>query len=77
VLTTTAGAVAAHAAASRYDLQATTFFATARQLEDLAHEWKASARDAPSKEWSDFVRACEEAISAENRAWMAKLDSNQ
>jgi hypothetical protein len=74
VLTTIGGSIAAHAAASRYDFQATTFFATARQLDDLALDWQASGKPAPSKEWSEFVRACEEAISAENRGWMAKLD---
>jgi hypothetical protein len=74
VLTTIGGSIAAHAAASRYDFQATTFFATARQLEDLALDWQAADKAAPSKEWSEFVRACEEAISAENRGWMAKLD---
>ena len=74
VLTTVGGSIAAHAAASRYDFQATTFFATARQLGDLALDWQAAGKPAPSKEWSEFVRACEEAISAENRGWMAKLD---
>jgi hypothetical protein len=74
VLTTVGGSIAAHAAASRYDFQATTFLATARQLEDLALDWQSGGKPAPSKEWSDFVRACEEAISAENRGWMAKLD---
>jgi hypothetical protein len=76
VLTTVGGSVAAHAAAGRYDFQTTTFFATARQLEDLLHDWEASAQTAPGPEWSDFVQACEEAISAENRGWMAKLDEN-
>jgi hypothetical protein len=77
VLTTTGGSLSAHAAASRYDFQATTFFATARQLEDLTHDWQMSVKPVPSKEWSEFVRACEEVISAENRGWMAKLDQNQ
>jgi hypothetical protein len=77
VLTTGTGSISAHAAVSRYDFQATTFFATARQLEDLAHQWQLSGKSAPSKEWSEFVRACEEAISAENRGWMAKLDQNE
>jgi hypothetical protein len=76
VLTTIAGSITAHAAASRYDFEATTFVATAAQLEDLAHDWQASGKSAPSKEWSDVVRACEEAISAENRGWMAKLEQN-
>jgi hypothetical protein len=74
VLTTIGGNIAAHAASSRYDFQATTFFATARQLEDLAQDWRASGESAPSKTWSEFVRSCEETISAENRGWMAKLD---
>jgi hypothetical protein len=77
VLTTVGGSIAAHAAASRYDFQATTFFATARQLEDLAQDWQATGKSAPSKEWSEFVHACEEAISAENRGWMAKLDEQR
>lgn len=74
VLTTVGGGIAAHAAAGRYDFQATTFFATARQLEDLALEWESCSEKKSPKEWSEFVRACEEAISAENRGWMAKFD---
>ena len=77
VLTTIGGSIATHAAAGRYDFQATTYFATARQLVDLARDWKASGKTAPSREWSGFVRDCEGAISAENRAWMAKLDQNR
>src|SRR5262249_35476188 len=77
VLTTIGGSIVAPAAASHYDFQATEFFATARQLEDLAQDWQAAGKSAPSKEWSEFVHACEEAISAANRAWMAKLDENQ
>jgi|SRR5579871_738846 len=72
VLTTSGGSLSAHAAASRYDFQATTFLATALQLKDLTHEWQISGHQAPSKEWSAFVRSCEEVISAENRGWMAK-----
>lgn len=77
VLTTVGGSIGTHAAASRFDFQATTFFATARQLEDLATDWEASGKSAPSKDWSEFVRNCEDAISAENRGWMAKLDEQQ
>ena len=77
VVTTIGGTIAAHAAANRYDFQATTSFATARQLSDLIQDWEAGGKQAPSKEWSDFVHSCEEAISAENRAWMAKLDEKQ
>ena len=75
VITTIAGTIAAHAAANQYDAQAQMYQATARQLEDLAEAWMQSNRPAgSSKEWSEFVRACEESISATNRAWMAKLD---
>jgi hypothetical protein len=74
VLTTIGGSIATHAAAGRYDFQAATYYATARQLLDLAIGWEAGGKAAPSKEWSEFVRGCEEAISAENRGWMAKLD---
>jgi hypothetical protein len=74
VCTTAAASFAAHAAGGRLDFQATTFFATARQLNDLVLDWKTSGKQAPSKEWSEFVRACEDTISAENRGWMAKLD---
>jgi hypothetical protein len=74
VMTTIGGSLAAHAAASRYEFQTTTFFATARQLEDLTQDWRSSGKSQGSPEWSEFVRACEEVISAENRAWMAKIE---
>jgi hypothetical protein len=77
VLTTIGGAIAAHAAASRYDQQARVYFATARQLEDLVNEWTAHGRPQDPASWSSFVTACEEAISGENRGWMAKLDPEE
>lgn len=77
VLTTIGGSIAAYAAAERYDVQATTFFATSAQLQDLARDWRNSGATAPSPEWSTFVRRCEEVISAENRAWMAKLEPKE
>jgi SMODS and SLOG-associating 2TM effector domain 1/Protein of unknown function (DUF4231) len=72
VLTTTAGAFAAHIAANRYDFTVMSYFATARRLEDLVNAWR--ARDSPTDEiqWSNFVNACENAISVENESWMAK-----
>lgn len=77
VVTTIGGAIAAHAAASRYQLQARVYFATARRLQDLLDDLP--GRDAPvdAERWSAFVTACEEAISAENRGWMAKLDPDE
>jgi hypothetical protein len=76
VVTTVSGTIAAHAAANRYDFQATTFYATARQLTDLVQDWQIEGKHCSSKEWSDFVHSCEGVISAENRAWMAKLDAS-
>jgi hypothetical protein len=77
VLTTIGGALAAHAAANRYDQQARMYFATARQLEDLRNAWLTRGKPTDPLQWSAFVRACEEAISAENRGWMAKLDPEE
>jgi hypothetical protein len=77
VLTTIGGAIAAHAAASRYDQQARVYFATARQLKDLVNEWTAHGKPQDPASWSSFVTACEQAISAENRGWMAKLDPEE
>jgi hypothetical protein len=77
VLTTIGGALAAHAAASRYEQQARTFYATARQLEDLRTDWGKHQKSADAARWSELVTACEEAISAENRGWMAKLDPEE
>lgn len=77
VLTTIGGAIAAHATASRYDQQARMYFATTRQLEDLLNEWTAQGRPRDAARWSAFVDACEDAISAENRGWMAKLDPEE
>jgi hypothetical protein len=75
VLTTIAGGVAAHAAVGRFDFQASTFHATATELNDLVHAWQAAGRPEKGEEWSEFVRNCEAVISAENRGWMAKLDA--
>ena len=72
VITTMGGSIAAYAAASRYEFQATSYYATAQELRDLKHSWLLT-RDKPDANWSAFVRRCEDVISAENQAWMAKL----
>lgn len=72
VVTTIGGSIAAWAAASRYEFQATSYYATAQELRDLKHSW-VLARAQPDANWSAFVRRCEDVISAENQAWMAKL----
>lgn len=76
VLTTIVGGLAAYAAGSHYELQATMALATVRELQDLVDEWRASGKQAPSPEWSKFVRTCEEVISTESRCWMAKIDQD-
>lgn len=77
VLTTLGASVIAHAAASRFTENARSYFATARQLEDLRDDWIARGRPGDVGQWSAFVAACEETISAENRAWMAKMDPEE
>lgn len=74
VLTTIVGGVTAYAAGSLHELQAATALATVSELQDLVQRWLACGKHAPSPEWSEFVRACEEVISAESRCWMAKID---
>jgi hypothetical protein len=77
VLTTTAGALAAHIAANRYEFIVMSYFATARRLEDLVNDWKARGSPAGSEPWTHFVDACENAISVENESWMAKWAEQQ
>jgi len=72
VLTTVGGALAAHAAAGRLDFLVTSFLATARRLEDLVNGWRVAGAPIGSPQWSEFVRQCESAISAENESWLAK-----
>lgn len=77
VCTTLSAAVGAHAAANRYDFLVMSYGGTARRLEHLIHRWRASqSADAP-EDWSNFVRACEDAISVENESWLAKWMTNE
>lgn len=71
VLTTIGGAIAAHAAASRYNFLVTSYRATARRLQnELATATLPFA--APSADWSAFVERCETILADENGAWLAK-----
>lgn len=73
VLTTIGGTLTAHIAAARYDHIVTSYSATAHQLRHLKMQWPPSGGgNAPSSEWSDFIRQCEDTISKENESWMAK-----
>jgi hypothetical protein len=73
VLTTLAASIGAHVAASRYDFIVTSYYATARRLEDLVNEWRSDGSPPTGPRWSQFVRDCEQAISVENESWMAKF----
>ena len=73
VITTVTTAVAAYLYANRYQYLIISYQATARQLEFLKHQWVVNG--APEQDPSmrnQFLQACEEAISIENNAWMAK-----
>jgi hypothetical protein len=67
VVSTLAAAVAAHAGAARYDHQIVEFERTASRLAQLRACWQVEG-------WSPsaLIDACEEAISIENQAWMAR-----
>jgi hypothetical protein len=78
VLTTVGGSLMAHAASSKYDHQARSYYATKQQLQDLLAGWNERRAEPFSQDaWATFVLACEECISAENRGWMAKLDPEE
>jgi hypothetical protein len=72
VLTTVSGALAAHVAASRYDFAVVTYYATARRLEDLVNQWRSRGAATDVDSWTCLVLSCEDAISSENKSWMAK-----
>jgi hypothetical protein len=73
VLTTTATSVAAYLYANRYQYLIISYQATARQLEFLKHQWTVmGAPEQDPEKRHRFLLDCEEAISIENNAWMAK-----
>jgi uncharacterized membrane protein YphA (DoxX/SURF4 family) len=72
VLTTLGTAVAAHVYANRYQYLVISYQATARQLESLKVEWNLMKADEKDRKRHKFLLDCEEAISIENSAWMAK-----
>jgi uncharacterized membrane protein YphA (DoxX/SURF4 family) len=72
VLTTLGTAVAAHIYANRYQYLVISYQATARQLESLKVEWNLMKADEKDRKRHKFLLDCEESISIENSAWMAK-----
>ena len=74
VITTITTSVAAYLYANRYQYLIISYQKTAQQLNDLKQAWKAKgAPDQDPEERNRFILECEEAISIENSAWMAKL----
>jgi hypothetical protein len=68
VVSTVAATVAAHAGAARYDHQIVEFERTAARLVQLRMSWQVQGRSP-----AELIDACEEVISIENQAWMARL----
>ncbi len=73
VITTITASIAAYLYAGRYQYLIVSYQATAKQLEALKTRWIVSGRpEEDPAERSRFIQECEEAISVENNAWMAK-----
>ncbi|HTZ29727.1 MAG TPA: DUF4231 domain-containing protein [Streptosporangiaceae bacterium] len=70
VATTVGTAVAAYAAASRYEYQLVEYLRTAAQLERLRTGWTTGSHDTAAAD--AFVLGSEQVISVQNEAWMAK-----
>jgi hypothetical protein len=70
-VTTVIAAVTAHASAARYVYQQLEFSRTATELDRLLTH-RAIVDSHTSEADDDFVERCEQVISAQNEAWMAK-----
>jgi hypothetical protein len=73
VITTAAAAVVADAAARRYEENLLEFSRTLIRLRTKLQQWRAERPKAADLALLDrtFVRGCEDAISTENKSWMA------
>jgi hypothetical protein len=71
VVTTAAAAVTAHAAAERYEFLLIEYSRTAHELTRLRAHDGAPGSGTPLTD-EEFVRRCEDVISAQNDKWMAK-----
>jgi hypothetical protein len=74
VATTVTGAIATHASAARYQQNAITYLQTARQLDAIVTAWEVSppAEGDATASGERLVQRCEDVISVENQAWMAR-----
>jgi hypothetical protein len=70
VVTTAAGAVTAHVAAERYEFLWIEYSRTAGELRRLAD--RRTAPDGRPLSDAELIEACEQVISVQNQAWMAK-----
>lgn len=70
VATTAAGTVAAHAAAERYEMLWIEYSRTAAELRRLADQ--RTAANAKPLSPTELIVECENVISVQNQAWMAK-----
>jgi uncharacterized membrane protein len=70
VVTTAAGAVAAYAAAERYEFLLVEYSRTASELRRLVAQ--RTAADGRPLSDGELVAECEQVISVQNQAWMAK-----
>ena len=71
VLTTVSTSVAAYFQANRYEYLLLSYTATAWRLKELSDELRV-VPESSQEERNRLILACEEAISVENQAWMAK-----
>jgi hypothetical protein len=74
VVTTAAGAVAAHLAGERYEFLWIEYSRTAGELRRLAD--RGTAADGRPLFGPELIAACEQVISVQNQAWMAKWGEN-
>ena len=70
VVTTISAAVTAYAAASRYEFQLVEYLRTAAQLDRLRGGWVTGGHGPAAGD--AFVADCEQVVSVQNEAWMAK-----
>lgn len=75
VATTIGAAFTAHSAINRYEVLGNVYAKHAGELKHLLFQWKTANEPEAPHAWSQFVSDCEETISVENRAWMARLVS--
>jgi hypothetical protein len=70
VVTTIATSLTAHIAAARYDHLVIEYLRTAQRLTHLRDDYQRTH----SRTAASFIDACEDAISVENQAWMARWE---